>query len=632
MMKEKKAFQAETKELLDLMIHSLYSHREIFLRELISNASDAIEKLKFESLTNSNLIPPGTEFEIRLDSDKNSKTLSISDNGIGMTYDEVVNHIGTIAHSGTKAFLKMQQDAKSNPELIGQFGVGFYSAFMVADRVTLHTHKAGSNEGVFWESEGTGTYTVEKKPRENGHGTTITLHLKSFQEDEEVQDFTDSWVLKNLVKKYSDFVATPIRMKTSREKAVEGKSETVIEDETLNSQKALWLRSPSEISQDEYNEFYKHISHDWSAPLKTIHYKAEGTMEFVSVLFMPAQKPFDYDYRDRKVGLSLYVKRVLIKNDCEELIPPYLRFVKGLVDSDDLALNVSRELLQQDRQIARIKKAITNKVLSSLKELMEQDKKSYENFWANFGATLKEGVAFEPNSIDKLQDLLLFHSTQGEELTSLRDYVTRMKPEQKAIYYITGDSLTQIRNSPYLEKLRSKGFEVLLMTDKVDAWVVSGLRTYSEKELQSITSANLDLESDEEKKKEELNLKESESKLKNVLDVMKEALKDQVQDIKLSTRLTESPVCLVSSSDSASAHMERILASMGQDVPKGKRILEINPSHPVYEAMLKASKSRQEEWSEILYQQALLNEGSPIQNPLKYSQQIAKLMVDARKD
>jgi len=628
MTKQTQTFQAETKELLDLMIHSLYSHREIFLRELISNASDALEKFKFLSLTDKSFTLTDSSLEIRLNSDKEQRTLSITDNGIGMTHDEVVKNIGTIAHSGTKSFFKMRQELKDHPELIGQFGVGFYSAFMVADRVTLHTQKAGTSSGVLWESEGAGTYTIDELPREQGHGTTITLHLKETKNEEnEDQDFTDTWVLKDIVKKYSDFVAYPIRMKTTREQTKDGKSETVVEDEVLNSQKALWLRSPSEISQEEYSEFYKHLTHDWTDPLKTIHYKAEGTMEFSSILYIPSQKPFNYEYRDRKIGLNLYVKRVFIKGDCEELLPPYLRFVKGMVDSDDLSLNVSREILQQDRQITRIRKALTGKVLGSLKELLENDRPSYEKFWTNFGTTLKEGIATEPTSTEKLQDLVFFHSTHSDKVTTLREYVGRMKPDQKAIYYITGDTLTQIQNSPYLEKLKAKEFEVLLMTDRVDAWVATSLNKFDEKPFQSIMAEDLDLSTEEEKKTEQEKLKEAEAKLKPLLETMRDALKDQVKEIKLSDRLTESPVCLVSAGNSASAHMERLIESMGQSVPKSKRILEINPTHPLYEKMLQAPKTQQEEWSEILYQQALLNEGSQIENPHKYSQNIAKLMM-----
>jgi molecular chaperone HtpG len=602
---------------------------------LISNASDAIEKLKFESLTDSSLASPGTSYEIRLNSSPDLRTLSISDNGIGMSYEEVIQNIGTIAHSGTKSFVKMRQELKNHPELIGQFGVGFYSAFMVADRVTLHTQKAGTQKGVLWESEGTGSYTIDEAVRAEGHGTTITLHLKEFKEEEdggEVQDFTNPRVLQSIVKKYSDFVSYPIKMKVPRtEPAKEGESkpEVTIEDETFNSQKALWLRSPSEITKEEYQEFYRHLSHDWVEPLKTIHYRAEGTMEFVSLLYIPTQKPFNYDYRDRKIGLNLYVKRVFIKGDCEELLPPYLRFVKGMVDSDDLSLNVSREILQQDRQILRIKKALTNKVLSSLKELVENDRPGYEKFWNQFGATLKEGVALDPSNKDKLQDLFLFQSTHSDQLTTLKDYVSRMKPNQKAIYYITGESQGQVQNSPYLEKLKAKGLEVLLMTDRVDAWVATSMDQYQEHPFQSIMAENLDLNTEEEKQAEQKKLEEIEGKLKPLLETMKESLKEHVQEVKFSDRLTESPVCLVSKGDAASAHMERLFESMGQSLPKTKRILEINPTHPLYEKMLSAPRDQQQEWSEILYQQALLNEGSPIENPLQYSKNIAKLMIQA---
>jgi molecular chaperone HtpG len=644
MAKQTQSFQTETKELLNLMTHSLYSHREIFLRELVSNASDAIEKLKFESLTQPDLAALASAFEIRLDSDAEKRTLTISDNGIGMTQEEVVQNIGTIAHSGTKSYLNMRQEMKEHPELIGQFGVGFYSAFMVADRVTLHTQKAGADKGILWESEGQGSYTLEDAPRAEGHGTTITLHLKEFkkEEDGEVQDFTDPWTLQRIIQKYSNFVAYPIKMKVAQEKPAQEKSaqedtatnasdkkEIVVEDQTFNTQKALWLRPSSEITQEEYSEFYRHISHDWMEPLKTIHYKAEGSMEFSSILYIPSQKPFNYDYRDGKTGLSLYVKRVFIKGDCEELLPPYLRFVKGMVDTDDLSLNVSRELLQQDRQIGRIKKAITGKILSNLKDILETDRKSYDQFWTSFGTTLKEGIAIEPASIEKLQDLVLFHSTESDQLTTLKDYVTRMKPEQKAIYYITGESLQQIQNSPYLEKLRTKGFEVLLMVDRVDAWVATSLNQYDGKSLQSITAENLDLNSEEDKKKEEENLKTAEGKLRPLLDTMKEALQENVKEVKLSERLTESPVCLVSEGNATSAHMERMLESMGQAIPKGKRILEVNPNHPLFEKMASLPKPQQEDWADILYQQALLNEGSSIVNPMKFSQKIANLMLSA---
>lgn len=631
------SFQAETKELLDLMIHSLYSHREIFLRELISNASDAIEKLKFENLTQPELFPAPAEFEIRLSPNPEQKTLSISDNGIGMTYDEVVQNLGTIAHSGTKSFLKVRQELKDNPELIGQFGVGFYSSFMVADKVTVHTQKAGTTQGTVWESAGQGTYTLDSRPRPEGPGTTLTLHLKSAppedkesDEEPESQDFTNDWTLKGLVKKYSDFISYPIKMKSIRTEEKDGKEETVIEDQTLNSMKALWLRSPSEIKQDEYNEFYRHLTHDWTDPLKTIHYKAEGAMEFAALLYLPSKRPMDYEYRERKIGLSLYVKRVFIKSDCEELIPPYLRFVKGMVDSDDLSLNVSREILQQNQQVGRIKKALTSKVLGTLRDLLDKDRENYEKFWAEFGVTLKEGIAVDPSQKDKLKDLFIFRSTESDKLTTLKEYVTRMKPEQKAIYYITGDSLTQIQNSPYLEKVRAKGFEVLFMSDQIDDWVADGIGEYESKSLQSVMSEKLDISSEEEKKAEEQKIKESEEKLKPVIETMAEALKEQIKEVRISDRLTDSPACLVSADRGATAHMERILKAMGQPIPKLQRIMEINPTHPLFEKMLQAPKDLQQDWAEILYQQALLNEGSQIENPLQYSKKIAKLMMSVQ--
>lgn len=619
MTKQTQSFQAETKELLNLMIHSLYSHPEIFLRELISNSADAIEKLKFESLTNKDLAATSGEFQIKIEPNTETRQLSISDNGIGMTREEMIQNLGTIAHSGTKNFLKMKAELESKPDLIGQFGVGFYSAFIVANKVTVLSQKAGQTGATLWESDGAGTYSVEDATRPEGNGTTITLYLKEKPadagegDDEIAQDFTDTFTLKGLVKKYSDFVPFPIKLK----------------DEVLNSQKAIWLRTPSEVTAEEHSEFYKHLSHDWSEPLRTIHYKAEGTSEFSAILYIPSQKPFNYDYRDRKVGLNLYVKRIFIKGDCEELLPPYLRFVKGMVDSDDLSLNVSREILQQDREVTKIKKALTNKIQANLKELLEQDRPTYEKFWNQFGTTLKEGVAGDPTTKEKLQDLLLFNTTQSEQLTTLKEYVGRMKEGQKAIYYITGETLNQIKNSPYLEKLRSKNFEVLLMVDGIDGWVAGNLAKYSEKPLQSIMAADLDLDSEDEKKAAQTKLAEAEARFKPLLETMTKALNEQVKEIKLSDRLIDSPVCLVSDKNAMSAHMERLMESMGQAVPKSKRTLELNPFHPLSEKMLSTTPENQQEWADILYNQALLNEGSAIADPYQYSQKISKLMIQA---
>lgn len=618
MAKQVQSFNAEIKQLLDIVIHSLYSHKEIFLRELVSNASDAIDKLKFESLTQPQLLPTHWEPAVRLEPNKETKTLKIIDNGIGMSHDDVVNFIGTIAQSGAKAFMHMNEELKNRPELIGQFGVGFYSAFMVADKVTLHTQKAGHNDGVLWESTGDGTYSIDNVPRAEGTGTTITLHLKSFAEDEEVQDFTDEWVLKSLIKKYSDFVAFPIKMKTEKE------------DEILNSQKALWLKNPSEVTAEEHKEFYQHLSHDFNEPAKTIHYKAEGTMEFSALMYIPNKKPWNFNMRDTEYGLSLYIKRVFIMADCKELIPPYLRFVKGLVDSSDLSLNVSREILQQDRQVTQIRKNVTNKILSSLKDLLSKDRTVYENFWSEFGATLKEGVPSDSGNKDKITDLLLFHSSHSDKMTSLDEYITRMKDNQKDIFFITGDNLSQVKNSPYLEKLMAKGFEVLFLIDPVDEWVMNSLPEYKEKKLQSITQANLDLDTEEEKKAKEDEIKEATEKLSPLLETMKKSLDTHVKDVVISDRLTTTPVCLVSSENDPSAHMQRLMAQMGQEYNQPvKRILEINPSHPVFEKMLQATSEQQTQWAEILYNQALLNEGSTIPDPVKFSQQVANLMVQA---
>jgi molecular chaperone HtpG len=618
MAKQTQSFNAEIKQLLDIVIHSLYSHKEIFIRELVSNASDAIDKLRFQSLTQSNLLPENWQPTIRLEPNTKEQTLTILDNGIGMSFNEVTEFIGTIARSGAKAFTQLNQEMKEKPELIGQFGVGFYSAFMVADKVQLHTQKAGTNEGTLWESTGDGTYTIDSVPRPGGTGTTIILHLKKFKEEEEVQDFTDNWVLKSLVKKYSDFIAYPIKLKTEKE------------DETLNSQKALWLKPASEVTAEEHKEFYQHLSHDFQDPMKTIHYKAEGTMEFTSLLYLPTKKPWNYLSRDNEYGLSLYIKRVFIMSDCKDLLPPYLRFVKGLVDSSDLSLNVSRELLQQNRQVSQIKKNVTNKILATLKELLAKDRSEYENFWSEFGPTLKEGLPGDAGNKERLQDLFLFHTTHSDKMTTLEEYVARMKSDQKSIFFITGDSLAQVSSSPYLEKLKEKGLEVLLMVDPIDEWVVNSLTEYKEKTLQSITKEGLDIDSADEKKAKEEEKKKVTEELAPLIELMKNHLKDQVKDVVISDRLTSTPVCLVSASNEMSSHMQKILSQMGQSTNlNSKRILEINPQHAVFKKMLTANPTQQQQWSEILYSQALLNEGSTLPDPVKFSKQVAELMVQA---
>lgn len=619
MAKQVQSFNAEIKQLLDIVIHSLYSHKEIFLRELISNASDAIDKVKFESLTNPTLLPADWQPAIRLEANTEQGLLKIIDNGIGMSHDEVTQFIGTIARSGTKAFAQLSQEMKTKPELIGQFGVGFYSAFMVADKVTLHTQKAGTSEGTLWESTGDGTYSIDSIPRPEGTGTTLTLHMKAFTTEDEVQDFTDGWVLKSLIKKYSDFIAYPIKMKNDKD-----------EDETLNSQKALWLKNASEVTKEEYKEFYQHLTHDWNEPLKTVHYKAEGTMEFNALLYMPNKKPFNYNTRDTEYGLSLFIKRVFIMSDCKDLLPPYLRFVKGLVDSNDLSLNVSRELLQQDRQVTQIRKNVVNKVLSTLKDMLTKERSQYETFWNEFGSTLKEGLPSDTANKEKLQDLMLFHTTSSDKMTTLDEYVSRMKADQTGIYYITGDSLSQVSNSPYLERLKEKGLEVLLLVDPVDEWVVSSLETFKDKKLQSIMKEGLELDSAEEKQQKEEERKHMSETLRPVLDSLKKTLDHNVKDVVISDRLTSTPVCLVSSAQDPSAHMQKLMEQMGGAYKNPvKRIMEINPSHPVFEKMMKATPEQQSQWAEILYAQALLTEGSSLPDPVKFSQQIAQLMVQA---
>lgn len=631
MSKVTQAFNAEIKQLLDIVIHSLYSQKEIFLRELISNASDAIDKLKFESLTKPELLAENSNFEIRLEADKANKILKISDNGIGMNADDVKQFIGTIAKSGTKAYAQMNKDLATKPELIGQFGVGFYSAFMVADKVTLHTQKAGTNEGTIWESNGDGQYSLETVARPEGRGTTITLHLKKFDDlkhedgsTEPAQDFTDAWTLKSVVKKYSDFISWPIKMKVERKKD----NETTYEDEVLNSQKALWLRSPSELKAEEYDDFYQHLTHDWNKPAKHVHYKAEGVTEFTSLLYFPSQKPWNYNMKEYEFGLSLYIRRVFIMDNTKDLLPGYLRFVKGLVDSSDLSLNVSRELLQQDRLVSQIRKNIVGKILATLKDWVHKDRANYENFWLEFGSTLKEGIATDHANKEKIQDVLLFKSTQSDAWTTLDEYFLRMKPEQKDIYYIAGEKLEQIQNSPYLEKLKQKGFEVLLLTEAIDEWVTQGITEYKTKKLVSITQEGLDLDTAEEKKQKEEVKKAQLERFKSVIDKMKLSLSEYVKDVVVSDRLTETPVCLVSAQNEMSANMQKILSKMeGYNKSASKRILELNLGHGIFEQMMNLSDEQINTWSEILYSQALLAEGSALPNPARYSKLISELML-----
>jgi molecular chaperone HtpG len=645
MTKATKKFETEVQQLLDLVIHSLYSNKDIFLRELISNSSDAIDKLRFEAFANESVLEGNADGKIRIVPDKAAGTLTISDNGIGMSIHEVEENIGTIARSGTKAFMEniKAQNLADNPELIGQFGVGFYSSFMVADRVTIVTRKGGHDpkSGCRWESTGDGSYTIEDSQKET-RGTEITLHLK-----EEARDYLDEWKIRSIVKKYSDYVQYPIVMDVTRTEPAKGADGKVIEgggdiertvEETLNSMKAIWTRPKSEISDEDYEEFYKHISHDFEKPLKTIHYAAEGVSEFKALLFIPNHKPFDLFLRDHKKGVHLYVKRVFITDNCEALLPDYLRFMKGVVDSSDLPLNVSREILQEDVQIKRIQKNLVTKILATLAEMKEKTPDEYLAFYKEFGPVLKEGIHFDYANRDKLQELVLFESSKTEagKSVSLKEYVERMPETQKEIYFITGTSREAVEISPHLEIFRKKDFEVLFLTDPVDEWVTQGLTDYDGKKLKAVDRGDLEIDSDEEKKEKETRKEEESQHYKGLLDFIGDKLKERVKEVRLSSRLTDSACCLVADEYGLNANMERILKAMNQEVPETKRILELNPGHPimaVLNGMFEKDKEnpRLNDYCELLYDQGLLTEGSPVKDPLRFARLVSELMVEAAK-
>ena len=634
---ETKPFQAQVQQILDLVVHSLYSQKEVFLRELISNAVDAIEKRRLLALENPDLALEG-EPEIWLSSDPEAKTLTINDQGVGMSREEVEQNIGTIAHSGTKDFAQRLSALKENPELIGQFGVGFYASFMVAEEVELHTRKVGEETGTLWSSQGGGSYSITEKPKD-GPGTSITLRLKVFSEDEKVEDFSDSWVLKQVVKKYSDFVEIPIKMmveKTepvldSEGKPIEGKSESKTVEETLNARKALWRRPAAKIKKEEYIEFYKSVCKDWSDPLEIIHYKAEGAQEFRALLFVPSQVPFDYHQREAQWGPSLYIKKVFIAENISDLLPGYLRFVKGVVDSDDIPLNVSREMLQKDHRLQALSKALLFKVLKHFEGMLSKNRSEYEKLWNLWGTTLKEGLAVDFANKEKLEKISLFKTSLDDRLTTLDEYISRMPSQQKAIYYITGDSVEHLKVSPHMETFKDKKYEVLLLVDPVDEWVVQNVRTYGDKDLTNIAGAELDLgeEDEEQKKKKEQELSEKNKNFESLCTLIQKTLDENIKEVKLSSRLVDSPVCLVSSQNDPSSRMERLMGSLGQNLPKTKRILEINPDHGVIQRMKLMGEETQKQWADILYHQALLNEGSPIENPVQFTKKISELMAQA---
>jgi len=620
---EKMEFKTEVKQLLDLMIHSLYTNKEIFLRELLSNASDAIDKARYESLTNSDILEGQEEWKIKIIPDKEAKTITIRDNGIGMTKEDIIRELGTIAHSGTKEFLKAlkEKEVRDNPELIGQFGVGFYSSFMVADKVTVISRTYGTKGGTKWESGADETFTVEEVEKEH-RGTDVIVHLK---EDE--TKYLESWEIRNIIRKYSDYIEHPIVMDV--EKTGENDAKT-IEEETLNSQKAIWLKSKSDITESEYNEFYKHLSRDISDPAKVIHYKAEGTSEFTALLYIPGKKPFDIFYRDFKYGPTLYVKRVQIMSNCEELLPVYLRFVKGVVDSSDLPLNISREILQNNRQVEIIKNNLTKKVIDTLSEMKKDEYEKYLEFYKEFGKILKEGIHYDFSKREVLADLLLLQSTKTDasSFTTFEKYVQNMKEGQEDIYYITGTSRDEVINSPYLEAFKEKDYEVLIMLEEVDDIIMSSLYDYKGKKVKSVIKGDIKLDKTEDTKKET-----EKKKYEKLIDFIKEELKNDVKDVRLSGRLKDSLCCLVADEGDMDPQMEKILQAMGQSVPGVRRILEINPAHRVVESMNKIFEENStgdilKEYTLLLYDQALLLEGSRPKDPVLFTRAVTKLMAE----
>ena len=636
--KETMEFKTEVQQLMNLIVNSLYSNQEIFLRELISNASDAIDKVKFKSQTEPDIISDDADFNIRIAADKENRTIEISDNGIGMTRDEVNANIGTIAQSGTADFMEALEIAKKqdtiSPELIGQFGVGFYSSFIVAEKVTLVTKAPGDATSVKWESEGDGSYTVEDADKET-RGTTITLHLKKQGEDE--SDFLDEWTLKRIVKQHSDFVNYPILMNVEKSeplpdeeiiKDADGKpigdtTKKFREDETLNSMKAIWARGKDDVTDEEHEEFFKHLSHDWNPPLERLHMKFEGTTEYSALLYIPSKAPMDMFYKDRKNGMHLYCKRVFIMDDCKELMPEYLGFIQGVVDAPYLNLNVSREILQQDKIVNNIRKNLVKKVLDLLTKM---DAEKYETFYGEFGQAIKSGIPMDFENKDKLSELLRYQTTKSDgKLVSLKEYVANMKDGQDSIYYITGENLSALINSPLIEALKAKDYEVLVMSDPVDEWVVQSLTEYDGKKMKSAEKGDLDLDKVADEKKEEF------SKL---FDYIKTNLDAKIKEVKPSSRLMDSISCLSGDDYEMSAYMEKIMKSSGQDMPEQKRILELNVGHPVMDKIklmfeTDTTNPALKDYSSLLYDIAIISEGGKIENPAQFSKMIGDLMASA---
>lgn len=621
--KETLQFQAEVNQLLKLMIHSLYSNKEIFLRELISNASDACDKLRFEALSDEALFEGDSDLKVEVEFDKEAGTITVRDNGIGMHRDEVISNIGTIAKSGTREFLEsLSGDKSKDAKLIGQFGVGFYSAFIVAERVTLTTRRAGMGpeHGVRWESDGTGAYTLETVEVPN-RGTEIVLHLR----EEEREDLLNPWRLRSIITKYSDHVPLPIRMPKLDENG-----KPTGEWETVNKASALWQRPKSEISEEEYKEFYKYVAHDFGDPLAWTHNHVEGRLEYTSLLYVPSKAPFDLWDRDQRHGVKLYVQRVFIMDEAEQLMPRYLRFIRGVIDSNDLPLNVSREILQGNRIIDQMRAGSVKKVLGLLEEMAQKEPEKYQQFWNEFGRVLKEGPGEDFSNREQIAKLLRFSSTHTDseiQNVSLADYVSRMKEGQEKIYYITADSFLAAKNSPHLERLRKKGVEVLLLSDRVDEWLMAHLTEFNGKPLVSVAKGDLDLgkiESEEERKAQE----ETEKAAANLVERIKKALGDRVEAVRVSHRLTNSPACIVLGEHDMALYMQQLLKQAGQEVPATKPALEINPEHPIVARLNEESDERRiQEWSELLLDQAILAEGGQLEDPAGFVSRLNELML-----
>lgn len=626
-------FQVEARQLLQMMIHSIYSNKDVFLRELLSNASDALDKLRLEALRDDTLGADVSDLHITIETDPQARTLTVRDNGIGMSREEVVQLIGTIAKSGTAAFLKeMQQsgDAASGERLIGQFGVGFYSAFMVADDVTLLTRRAGETQGTRWTSGGEGTYTIEDVP-EAPQGTSIVLKLKPEDSEDQLHDYTSPWKIREIVKRYSDFITWPIRMAAEQpaaaageESAEEGEEAAAPEPQTLNSMKALWARSRDEVTDAEYHELYKHISHDWIDPLETIRLQAEGTFEYQALLFIPSHASQDLFMQGYRRGVQLYVKRVFIMDDCEALLPSYLRFVKGVVDAQDLSLNVSREILQQDRQIQLMHRRLAKKVLSTVKEMMTAEPERYATFWREFGRVLKEGLLGDGTERDAILAASTFATTHDKDTpTTLADYVGRMKEGQEHIYYLTGESRQAVESSPHMEAFRAKGVEVLLLTDPVDEVWVDVVPGFDGKQLRSVAKGEVDLGGTEDAEEAEGEREKQQQEYADLLGWMTESLSEKVKEVRLSSRLTVSAACIVSDADAITPALENIYRAMGQEVPQVKRILEVNPGHPLIAGLNKARADRPDdpalgETAELVHSLALLAEGGELTDPSRF--------------